>query len=119
MPELAPKKVSLAQVVEDLKSGLTRWKKDDIGFGSLEKKYNLQHNEMIELISHPKIKGVESRIPTFVIVDDLPDEEAAPEQQEEKTSIEVAQPVMQETKQVVQQTKVVVEKPREKIEAFI
>lgn len=74
MAEVATKKVVLSQIVEDLKAGLTRWKKDDIGFGSLEKKYNLQIPEMVELLAHPKIKNVETKIPTFIIVDDLMEE---------------------------------------------
>lgn len=81
------KEVVLSQVIEDLASGLTKWKKDDIGFGSLEKKYNLTNQEAIELFSHPKIKNIESRIPTFVIVDDLPEEEI-------EATIEVAQEVV-------------------------
>lgn len=68
------KKVSLSQVLEDLNQGLTKWKKDDIGFGSLEKKYNLLPQEAVQLFAHPKIVGVESKIPTFVIIDDIPDE---------------------------------------------
>lgn len=68
------KKVTLSQIVEDLKSGLTKWKKDDIGFGSIEKKYNLQMNEALELFNHSKIKNREHIIPTFVIIDDLPEE---------------------------------------------
>lgn len=87
MAELAPKKVILSQVVEDLNSGLSRWKKDDIGFGSLEKKYNLQMSEMIQLLAHPKLKDVETKIPTFIIVDDIPEEIQQP-----TSTIEVAAP---------------------------
>lgn len=68
------KKVTLSQVVEDLKSGMTKWKKDDIGFGSIESKYNLQMSEALELFNNSKIKNREHTIPTFVIIDDLPDE---------------------------------------------
>lgn len=68
------KKITLSQVVEDLKSGLTKWKKDDIGFGSIESKYNLQIHEALELFNNSKIKNREHTIPTFVIIDDLPDE---------------------------------------------
>lgn len=104
MNDKMTKKVVLSQVVEDLQSGLSRWKKDDIGFGSLEKKYNLTLQECIELFNHPKIKNVESKIPTFVIVDDIADE-----QQEE---LPVTQPVL-ETKVQVQEAVVKhVEAPR-------
>lgn len=70
------KQLSLSAIAEDLNNGLTKWKKDDIGFGSIEKKYNLLTNEAIELFGHPKVKKMETRIPTFIIVDDLPEEES-------------------------------------------
>lgn len=118
MAELAPKKVILSQIVEDLNSGLTRWKKDDIGFGSIEKKYSLQMNEMIELLAHPKLKNVETKIPTFVIVDDIPDE--SPVVAPVTTAIEVAE--VKESASVQTKTTVVVKevpKEKKKIEAFI
>lgn len=119
------KQVKISQVREDLHSGLTRWKKDDIGFGSIEKKYGLTVPEMIELLAHPKIKNIESRIPTFIIIDDVPDEESThKEQQEETTSkIEVAAPVQQQKPQ--QQTTLVIKQPvqeqeeEEELVAFI
>jgi hypothetical protein len=115
MSDKMTKQVTLTQVVEDLRSGLSRWKKDDIGFGSLEKKYNLTLQEAIQLFAHPKIKDVESRIPTFVIVDDLPDTEPeveAPVTLETKLEVELQQPIHQP----VQQTRVVVKKPVEQYE---
>ena len=109
--EQSIKKVVLSQVLEDLKNGLTRWKADDIGFGSLEKKYNLQRSEMIELLAHPKIKGVETRIPTFIIVDDLEDPIPVVETPvvTKTTTIEVAPPI----------AKVVKQAPKKEIKAFI
>jgi hypothetical protein len=120
------KKVNLAQIKEDLLNGLTRWKKDDIGFGSLEKKYNLTVPEMVQLLAHPKIKNIDSRIPTFVIVDDIPDEVITPTIQESvaepvtKIEVAVSQPVV-ETPAPQRQTTIVVkqEQPKKKIEAFI
>jgi hypothetical protein len=113
MPEVTTKKVVLSQILEDLKSGLTKWKKDDIGFGSLEKKYNLQNSEMIELLGHPVIKNVETRIPTFVIVDDVTLDTPV------TTTIEIGIQAKQNGPSAV----IAVERPepkeRKKIEAFI
>lgn len=117
MAELSEKKVNLSQLIEDLNNGLTRYKKDDIGFGSLEKKYNLSTSEMIEVLAHPKLKGIESKIPTFIIVDDLPQQEI-----KTTTAIEVAESQVVEKKEQVQTTVVVKEtpiQPKKKIEAFI
>lgn len=119
MAELTEKKVNLSQLIEDLNSGLTRWKKDDIGFGSLEKKYNLSTSEMAQILTHPRLKNVESKIPTFIIVDDLKQEEAAV-----TATIQVAETQIVEKKEEKQvQTTVVVKEtsvqPKKKIEAFI
>ena len=109
------KKVILSQVKEDLLSGLTRWKKDDIGFGSLEKKYNLSLKESIDLFAHPKIKDIETKLPTFVIIDDIEDEITEPLIE---SKIEVVKPVITDSITVSkpQQTKII---KQEKIEAFI
>jgi hypothetical protein len=116
---LEKKEVRISQILEDLRSGLTKWKKDDIVFGSLEKKYNLLPQEAIELFSHPKIKTVESKIPTFVIVDDVTDEVT-------ETKVELGAQSINETKVTAtlaienkQQITVVKEEPRERVVAFI
>lgn len=72
----AEKSVTLSAVLEDLSQGLTKWKKDDIGYGSIEKKYNLTIDEAMELFNHPKIKNVEHKVPKFTIIDDLPQTKA-------------------------------------------
>lgn len=109
MSDKMTKIVSLASILEDLASGVSKWKKDDIGFGSLEKKYNLTLAEASELFSHPKIKNVDSKIPTFVIIDDLPETESQPQVVAPvvtETRIEVEQPRPQPV--TVQKAKVVV-----------
>lgn len=102
------KRVTLSQIKEDLRLGLTKWKKDDIGFGSIEKKYNLLLSEAIELFGHPKIKNLEAKIPSFIIIDDLEDETPQESQNQSEARIEVAERI------VVRK-----EQPKEKIEAFI
>lgn len=114
------KEVSLLQIVEDLNSGLSKWKKDDIGFGSIEKKYNLTIEEAIVLFNHPKIKNKEPRIPTFVIVDDLPDDEekvvmiSTPPREVIETKVVVAPTIVRPSVQIVRE-----EAPKKKAEAFI
>lgn len=67
------KTLGAKQILNDLKSGLTRWKRDDLGFGSLEEKYELTFTEMKTVIADHRIKGVKTAIPTILIVDDLDD----------------------------------------------
>ncbi len=113
------KKVELLQVVEDLRSGLTRWKKDDIGFGSLEKKYNLTLPEAVELFNHPKIRNIETKIPTFIIIDNLPDEgESRVELVEEEFEYK-GLPQVSQTQIYVSIPKETRIQPSEKLEAFI
>jgi hypothetical protein len=84
------KVIRLSQIKEDLNNGLSKWKKDEIGFGSIEKKYGLTNAEMIDLMAHPKVKKMETRIPTFVIEDDLIDE------QEQSCNLLQGEPQVQE-----------------------
>lgn len=110
------KSVRLAQIVEDLNSGLTKWKKDDIGFGSIEKKYNLLLSEAVELFNHPKIKNLEHKIPTFVIIDDILDEATAPQvtvPEDVQAQIEVMKEVVQVTTKPVELTTVKLTQPKQ------
>lgn len=95
MPEL--KEIKVSEVLNYLKNGVTRWKKEDLGFGSLEEIYSLTFTEVKELIDHPKIKGVKTKIPTLKIVDDTTDEVTTEETTEDvtpvETKVEVAAPV--------------------------
>lgn len=110
------KEVSLSQVKEDLLNGLTKWKKDDIGFGSLEKKYNLTVEDAVKLFANSKVAKMETRIPTLIIIDDLEEEEILP-------VITVNNNIEIGEKQVsvpdVQTSYVEVRKPSQKLEAFI
>jgi hypothetical protein len=72
------KQVKLSEVVELLKSGFTRYKKDDKGSGSIEEKLSLTPAEAKELFKHPKLVGLKTRPVTLQIVDDLADRTTAP-----------------------------------------
>ena len=96
MPEM--KEIKVSEVLNYLKNGVTRWKKEDLGFGSLEEIYGLTFTEVKELIDHPKIKGVKTKIPTMRIIDDtegeISTEETAEETTPVETKVEVAAPVI-------------------------
>lgn len=95
MPEM--KEIKVSEVLNHLKNGVTRWKKENLGFGSLEEIYGLTFTEVKELIDHPKIKGVKTKIPTMKIIDDTDGEPTTEETTEEttpvETKVEVAPPV--------------------------
>ena len=117
MPEM--KEIKVSEVLNYLKNGVTRWKKEDLGFGSLEEIYGLTFTEVKELIDHPKIKGVKTKIPTMRIIDDTDGEAGTEETTEEttpvETKVEVAAPVVKTlspiTSQIETKEEVVEEEP--------
>ena len=88
------KEIKISEVLNYLKNGVTRWDKENVGFGSLEKIYDLTSTEMKELMDHPKIKGVRTKIPTFRIIDDT-------EETQEEATVETSAPA--ETRIFVQE----------------
>ena len=58
-------------LVKDLKSGLTRWKKDDLGYGSIQEKYNLDNKDMKKVIQCPELKRVRTQIPSLILVSNV------------------------------------------------
>lgn len=88
-----PKKVSIIEVLKDLKSGFSRWKKDNKGYGSIEEKYNLNFTEMKTLVAHEGLKGIRTQIPSLIIVDDrdpsnIKESSVSSDDIEEESSIE-------------------------------
>ena len=82
------KEIKVSEVLNHLKNGVTRWKKEDVGFGSLEDIYSLSFTELKELIDHPKIKGVKTKIPTLRIIDDTTSTEETTDETTEQTIVE-------------------------------
>src|SRR5687768_6778990 len=70
------KEVILSTIVEDLKNGLTKWKKDDIGFGSIEKKSYLFANVAHRIDRHPKLIGLATSNANCNIIDQLAEDRA-------------------------------------------
>ncbi len=62
--------IKISDVLHALANGQTWTKKDDIGFGNLEKDYKLTPKDISQLKSHPKLAGIETKIPSILIIDD-------------------------------------------------
>lgn len=84
------KTIKVSEILSDLKSGVHRYKKDDVGFGSLEEKYDLTFTELKQIINHPKIKGIKTQIPSLQIIDDT-ENIIEGENEDQPATIEVAQ----------------------------
>jgi len=73
---MAIKKVDLtvSQIINDLNSGLTWFKKDDLSYGSIEEKYGANPAQIMAIRKHPALKDAETTITIFNIIDDTKNE---------------------------------------------
>ena len=66
--------LTVTQLVNDLNEGYTWLKKDDLGYGSIETKYNANPNQIAAIRKHPALKDAETSITIFNIIDDTKNE---------------------------------------------
>jgi hypothetical protein len=62
--------LTVSQLINDLNSGLTWFKKDDLGYGSIETKYGATAPQIMAIRKHPALKDAETSITIFNIIDD-------------------------------------------------
>lgn len=69
---MAVNKVELyvSQILEDLDNGLTWFKKDDLGYGSIQEKYNAKDIQIMTIKKHPALKDAETNVTVFTVIDD-------------------------------------------------
>ena len=69
---MAVKQIDLyvTQLIEDLNSGLTWYKKDDLGYGSVEVKYGANEKQITAIRKHPMLKNAETSLTVFNVIDD-------------------------------------------------
>lgn len=76
---MAVNKVDLyvSQILEDLDNGLTWLKRDDIGYGSIQEKYNAKEQQIAVIRKgNAKLRDAETNITVFNIIDDTKDDKA-------------------------------------------
>lgn len=66
--------LTVSQLINDLNSGLTWFKKDDLGYGSIEVKYSANPAQIMAIKKHPSLKDAETNITIFNIIDDTKNE---------------------------------------------
>ena len=66
--------LTVSQIINDLNSGLTWLKKDDLGYGSIETKYGANALQIATIRKHPALKDAETSITIFNIIDDTKNE---------------------------------------------
>jgi len=62
--------LTVSQIINDLNSGMTWLKKDDLGYGSIETKYGANPQQIAAIRKHPALKDAETTITIFNIIDD-------------------------------------------------
>ena len=69
---MAVNKVNLyvSSILEDLDNGFTWLKKDDLGYGSIQEKYNAKDQQIAMIRKHPSLKDAETSITVFTVIDD-------------------------------------------------
>jgi hypothetical protein len=70
--------------MEDLNNGLTWLEKDNLGYGSIEKKYGANYIQIAAIKKHPKLKDAETSITIFNVIDDI--DETSIQTKESRTS---------------------------------
>jgi hypothetical protein len=69
--------LTVSQLINDLNSGYTWLKKDDLGYGSIEVKYGATPVQIAAIRKHPALKDAETSITIFNIIDDTKNEPAS------------------------------------------
>jgi hypothetical protein len=98
--------LTVSQIINDLNSGLTWLKKDDLSYGSIEAKYNANPSQIAAIRKHPALKDAETTITIFNIIDDTKNETTnnTKESSTRRTDIALEQPSLG---MVAEQTEVV------------
>jgi hypothetical protein len=88
--------LTVSQLINDLNSGLTWFKKDDLGYGSIETKYGANPAQIMAIRKHPSLKDAETNITIFNIIDDTKNEttNTTKESKSTRTGNDVEQPVV-------------------------
>jgi hypothetical protein len=66
--------LTVSQLINDLNTGLTWFKKDDLGYGNIESKYGATAAQIIAIRKHPALKDADTTITIFNIIDDTKNE---------------------------------------------
>lgn len=63
--------LKISQLIRDLQGGMTRYKHEDQGWGSVETKYGMTQREVEVIFNHPKLKDVKTISIRFRLIDDV------------------------------------------------
>lgn len=70
--------LSIPQLIREVNAGMTRYAKDDAGWGSIQGKYGMTDQEVGIIFSHQKLKDVHPAAFRFQLVDEDIDDAGKP-----------------------------------------
>lgn len=75
----APKRINIQTIKRLLNEGFTRYERqnrveDGYGYGSIEQYYGLTPTDVRNIFQDERIKGLKTKVPTYVLVDEPEDE---------------------------------------------
>lgn len=87
---MAQIKITLSQIENDLEAGLVKFNSEDVGYGSIQKKYGMTDKEARIFFNHPLLKSLQAAEMKFLLVDDSTNvelDEIAPNEQDNPTIV--------------------------------
>ena len=86
--------LTVSQLINDLNSGLTWFKKDDLSYGSIEAKYGANPAQIMAIRKHPALKDAETTFTIFNIIDDTKNDNSTRESSPNRASDIPQQPMV-------------------------
>jgi DNA-binding transcriptional MerR regulator len=62
--------ITISSIQEDFSNGYVWYKRDDIGYGSIQDKWNMTDFQITNIKKHPKLKDIQTTARIFEIIDD-------------------------------------------------
>lgn len=93
--------LTVSSIIDLLNNGYTWFKKDDLGYGSIQEKFQATDVQVHTIRKHPALKDADTTAKVFIIIDDTKNETSAPTNQ--PVAVEAADTTQRETPSVVAQ----------------
>jgi len=86
--------ITVSQIENDLNNGMTWFKKDDQGYGSIQEKYEVKELDVQLLRKHPLLKDLETNLIVFKVIDDKNETSKTNKHTDQRTDTVLQQPMV-------------------------
>lgn len=108
--------LTVSSIIDLLNNGYTWFKKDDLGYGSIQEKFQATDVQVHTIRKHPALKDADTVAKIFIIIDDTKNETTS--QTNEPVSIRASETTPRETVPVVAESPAVETTTADSFEAF-